>query len=159
NGFHIPQLTDAADASARDVVLEDEPAMLEFLETMDNFLRAQREVMEAYLLGSGAPSTAHHEAIDAPAFELVDHAALEPGPWAGEVMTWEPGRSITTRFPLDPAGDPVAENHTLGGRRVSALEPERKGLPVVPFAVMAEMVAQIGSLLVPSGLVLDGLDD
>src|SRR5262249_18160302 len=89
----------------------------------------------------------------------VDHAALEPGPWAGEVMTWEPGRSITTRFPLDPAGDPVAQNHTLGGRRVSALQPELNGLPVVPFAVMAEMVAQIGSLLVPSGLVLDGLDD
>ena len=74
-------------------------------------------------------------------------------------MEWEPGRAITTRISLTPAGDPVAENHTLGGRRVSALQPELKGLPVVPFAVMAEMVAQVGALLVPSGLVLESLDE
>jgi acyl transferase domain-containing protein len=154
-----PDLLHEVDAWARDVILDDEPAMLEYLETMDRFLHTQREVMEAYLHGKSALSVAHHEALDAPAVEPVDHSTLQPGPWAGEVIAWEPGRSITTQFPLEPAGEPVAENHTLGGRRVSAIEPRLKGLPVVPFAVMAEMVAQVGSLLVPSGLILDGLDD
>jgi acyl transferase domain-containing protein len=136
---------------------EDEPVMLGFLETMKGFLATQREVMEAYLRGA-APSVSR-EARELADLEPADHASQKPGPWAGEVLVWEPGRLIVTRFPLSPGGDPVAENHTLGGRRISAIRPELKGLPVVPFAVMAEMVAQIGSLLIPSGLVLDGLDD
>ncbi len=53
----------------------------------------------------------------------------------------------------------MAENHTLGGRRVSALDPSRKGLPVLPFSVMAEILAEAGALLVPPGLVLESLLD
>ena len=68
-------------------------------------------------------------------------------------------RRIVTGLPLDPSGDPVAENHTLGGRRISALAPERRGLPVLPFTVMAEMIAQVGALLAPPGLALECLLD
>ena len=53
----------------------------------------------------------------------------------------------------------MAENHTLGGRRVSALDPARKGLPVVPFSVMAEIVAQAGALIVAPGLALVSLSE
>ena len=53
----------------------------------------------------------------------------------------------------------MAENHTLGGRRVSALEPSRRGLPVFPFSVMAEIIAQAGALIVPPGLVLESLHE
>src|SRR5262249_3656297 len=101
----------------------------------------------------------HHEVGHASGAEPLDHLIPEAGPWVGEPIEWEPGIAITTRLSLTPAKDPVAENHTLGGRRVSALQPELKGLPVVPFAVMAEMVAQIGALLVPSGLVLVSLHE
>jgi len=159
HGAHGSGSSDAADALAPDHLRDDEPVLLDFLETMNDFLNTQREVMEAYLRGAAAPSITKSEASDAPVSGPVDRAKLEPGPWVGEVLKWEPGRSIRTKLPLTAAGDPVAENHTLGGRRVSALEPELKGLPVVPFAVMAEMVAQVGSLLVPSGLVLDSLHD
>ena len=50
----------------------------------------------------------------------------EPGPWVGEVLEWEPGRAITTRFLDRGRRSRGGESHP-GGRRVSALEPELKG--------------------------------
>jgi acyl transferase domain-containing protein/phosphopantetheinyl transferase (holo-ACP synthase) len=127
-------------------------AMLAYLNTMNVFLKTQSEVMAAYLRSaSGELQVATEEEI-APGFP-------EPGPWAGAILAGEPGRWISTEFPLDASSDPVAADHTLGGRRISAIDPERKGLAVLPFFVMAEMVAQVGSLLAPPGLVLEGLED
>ena len=53
----------------------------------------------------------------------------------------------------------MAENHTLGGRRVSALEPELKGLPVVPFSDDGRDGRAGRRLARPPGLVLEGLHD
>ena len=74
-----------------DRLLEDEPAMLGFLETMNEFLHTQRQVMEAYLRGATAPSVATHETSHCPGPRAVDHAVPEPGPWVGEIVEWEPG--------------------------------------------------------------------
>jgi acyl transferase domain-containing protein/phosphopantetheinyl transferase (holo-ACP synthase) len=82
----------------------------------------------------------------------------EPGPWAGEIRWLKGGAEIETVLILDRRDDPVAENHTLGGRKVSALDPSLKGLPVVPFAVMAEMTIQAAALVVSPGLVFTGLE-
>ncbi len=76
------------------------------------------------------------------------------GPWLGEVRSWSAGRELVTVRRLEVGGDPVAEHHTLGGRRISAVDPSLKGLPVVPFAAMAEMLAQAGSVLVGPERVL-----
>ena len=46
-----------------------------------------------------------------------------------------------------------------GAARVSALDPSLLGLPVLPFAVMAEMTAQTAALVVSPGLVLTGLEE
>jgi acyl transferase domain-containing protein/phosphopantetheinyl transferase len=108
-------------------------AMLEHLRTMDLFLETQREVMAAYL--GPAPSC---------------QPLVQPGPWAGEVRSLVPGAEVVTLYLLEAAGDPVAEHHTLGGRRVSAVDPSRRGLPVLPFAVMAEMLAQVAAILRPA---------
>jgi len=139
----------------------DEEVMLGFLETMNDFLRTQGEVVGAYLHASDAPSPAtEDEPVDDSDPDLSSlRSGPEPGPWVGTIREWRPGRSIVTQYPLVAGGDPVAENHTLGGRHVSAIEPELKGLPVLPFTMMAEMVAQVGSLIVPPGLVLEGLRD
>jgi malonyl CoA-acyl carrier protein transacylase len=80
-----------------------------------------------------------------------------PGPWAGEIRRLIAGAEVETVFMLDSRDDPIAENHTLGGRKVSAIDPSLKGLPVLPFAVMAEMTAQVGALVVRPGLRLTGL--
>ena len=126
---------------------EEDEAMLGFLGSMNDFLSTQHEVMQAYLLG--ARGSVSGESRDGP----------QPGPWVGTIREWEPGRRIVSHLPLDGDDDPVAENHTLGGRRVSALDPSRKGLPVLPFSVMAEILAEAGALLVPPGLVLESLLD
>ena len=84
--------------------------------------------------------------------------ARVPGPWAGEVRRLVPGHEIETLVILEGHDDPIAQHHTLGGRKVSALDPSLKGLPVLPFAVMAEMTAQVAALAVTPGLVLTGLD-
>lgn len=71
------------------------------------------------------------------------------GPWVGEIQTLIPGHELISTRLLDRRDDPVAEHHTLGGRKVSALDPDRKGLPVLPFTVMAEMLAQAAAVLRP----------
>ena len=81
--------------------------------------------------------------------------SAEPGPWVGTIERLVPGRALVAVRTLDLRDDPVAEHHTLGGRRVSALDPDRKGLPVVPFTVMAEMLAQAAAMLMP-GLAVVG---
>ncbi|HEV3168612.1 MAG TPA: beta-ketoacyl synthase N-terminal-like domain-containing protein [Isosphaeraceae bacterium] len=84
--------------------------------------------------------------------------AAQPGPWLGEIQALVPGRELRAVRWLDASTDPVAEHHTLGGRRVSALDPNLKGLPVLPFTVMTEMLAQAAAVLVP-GQTLVALRD
>ena len=60
----------AAQVDAGNLLLDDEPAMLGFLETMNDFLRTQREVIEAYLRG-------RHDAVD-DATGGERHAGLGP---------------------------------------------------------------------------------
>jgi hypothetical protein len=55
-------------------------------------------------------------------------------------------------------GDPVAQHHTFGGRRISKVDPELKGLPVLPFTVMAEMLVEAAARLMP-GAVVVGMRD
>lgn len=121
---------------------EAEAAMLDHLGTMNAFLRTQEEVLAAFL---GAPSSAPSEF---PA----------PGPWGGEIRDGEPGTWVITEYHLDALNDPVANQHTLGGRRISAVHPETLGLPVLPFFTMVEMAAQVASLVAPEGSTLVGLE-
>ncbi len=81
----------------------------------------------------------------------------QPGPWAGEVRRLVAGAEVETLLVLEAHDDPIAQHHTLGGRKISALDPSLLGLPVLPFAVMAEMTAQVAALVVDPGLVLTGL--
>ena len=50
-----------------------------------------------------------------------------PGPWAGEVRRLVAGSEIETLLHPRRRDDPIAEHHTLGGRRVSALDPSLEG--------------------------------
>jgi acyl transferase domain-containing protein/4'-phosphopantetheinyl transferase EntD len=75
-------------------------------------------------------------------------------PWDGHILNVIEGRESVVTFSLDPVGDPVAENHTFGGRRVSRVDPSLKGLPVLPFTVMGEMLVQSASILVPGSTLV-----
>jgi acyl transferase domain-containing protein/phosphopantetheinyl transferase (holo-ACP synthase) len=81
-----------------------------------------------------------------------------PIEWVGDIESFVPGRELIAIRWLDARNDPVAEHHTLGGRRLSAIDTARLGLPVIPFTIMAEMLAQAAAPLVP-GRVVVGLRD
>ena len=133
--------------------------MLSHLATMDAFLQAQRAVMGGLLsvgpVGLDEPSVPSVEPMEAP----NDFRPPSPGPWAGgRFRRIVPGREVEAIVTLDALGDPVAEHHTFGGRRLSSVHPSMKGLPVLPFTVMAEMLVDVAARLAP-GKALIGLRD
>jgi hypothetical protein len=78
--------------------------------------------------------------------------------WAGQVEELVAGQRFSGVLWLDAADDPIASHHTLGGRRLSAVDAERLGLPVVPFTAMVEMLAQAAAVVAPDMAVV-GLRD
>jgi len=118
--------------------------MLDFQRTLDDFLATRRTVMAAYL-GGGADGG--EVAIEFATSTIGPAAGA--GPWAGDLVSLDPGREAVSVLAIDATGDPVAEHHTLGGRRISALHPEWRGLPVLPFSIMAEILAEAAARLVP----------
>ena len=143
-----------------------EAVLLDFQRTMTDFLAAQEAVVGAFLGGDRVALAAEEEDIDdAGEFAFRIAAGFPPppldaaGPWAGELVAIDPGHSAVSSYRLDAAGDPVAEHHTLGGRRISALYPDWRGLPVLPFSVMAEMLAQAAARLAPEGWPVGSLRD
>ncbi|HZW33742.1 MAG TPA: polyketide synthase, partial [Isosphaeraceae bacterium] len=137
-------------------------ALLAFQDTMQAFLQTQHEVLAAYLSGSGRDEPLPNG--DGVGWQMSaeggrpTRSGPEPGPWVGAVRRLVAGSEIESVYLLDSRDDPIAEHHTLGGRRVSAVDPSLKGLPALPFAVMAEMAAQVAALLVSPGRVLTGLE-
>jgi hypothetical protein len=125
-----------------------------YLAVMEQFLDVQREVMEAYLAGR-----APHTALPLDAFTLPDFAGPEPTPpppfaLVGTVVQHEPGRSIVFRRVMDEREDLYADDHTLGGRGVSRVDPKQNGLPVVPMTFSLEAMAEAASLIVPGKVVV-----
>ena len=104
--------------------------------------------------GAGSSRAGHRESGEA----MILRDRGEPvGVRGDRAIEASAGRCVVRRI-LDAEGDPVAEDHTFGGRRISAADPGMKGLPVLPFTVMAEMLAEAASRLVPGG-VLAGMRD
>ncbi len=128
-----------------------EAVLLDFQRTMTDFLATQRSVVASFLGG------------DPGEIAFLDAEASSPchldGPWAGELVAFDPGRSAVSVVRLDATDDPVAEHHTLGGRRISRIHPEWRGLPVLPFSVMVEMLAEGGARLAPEGWSLVAVRD
>ncbi|HWE36300.1 MAG TPA: beta-ketoacyl synthase N-terminal-like domain-containing protein, partial [Isosphaeraceae bacterium] len=158
----VERLRGGHDPSARVGGPAPEPApgdeaMLSHLATMNAFLQTQRAVMGGLL--AGGPIEADEPSF-APIGATPSRNGFHPsaGPWAGEVRRIDPGREVEAAVTLEAPGDPVAEHHTFGGRRVSSVDPSMKGLPVLPFTVMAEMLAQVAARLAP-GKALVGLRD
>ncbi len=155
-----------------DLSADLDAAMLTFQGTMRAFLETQQAVIEAYLGAArswegeppGEPSRQPARTEPRPPgiapgdLSTTTTSGPVPGPWVGEVRQLVPGHEVEAVYLMDAGTDPIAELHTLGGRRVSGLDPTLKGLPVLPFAVMAEMTAQAAALVVTPGLVLSRLE-
>ena len=139
-------------------------AMLSFQDTMQAFLRTQQEVMRPISASRSMTSYApwNDQVSETPnrirsaASTRPPHPA-SPGPGPAKFAGWSPAPRSRRSSSSTAHDDPIAQHHTLGGRKISALDPSLLGLPVLPFAVMAEMTAQVAALVVDPGLVLTGL--
>jgi acyl transferase domain-containing protein/phosphopantetheinyl transferase len=69
-------------------------------------------------------------------------------PLLGKIISLSPGERLTAVRDLTISEDLILRHHTFG-RDVSDVDTELTGLPVVPFTVAMEMMAEAGSVLVP----------
>ncbi len=74
-------------------------------------------------------------------------------PMIDEVTRFVPGQEITVRRILNLDEDVFGAHHTVGGREVSYVYPERNGQPVTPMTFSLEMMAETATLMVPSHVV------
>jgi malonyl CoA-acyl carrier protein transacylase len=125
-------------------------AVTAYLDVMEQFLDAQREVLTAFF--AGPPP-----AVDFARF-LTEPAAPEARPEAPfclmqTVTHHVPGQEIVFRRVLDEREDLYADDHTLGGRGVSRTDPTQNGLPVLPMTFSLEAMSEAASALVPGKVV------
>jgi acyl transferase domain-containing protein len=143
------------------VTCSPNPIMDGFFSVMEQFLDVQREVMVAYLGGRNTvPVTiapdflVFSDLITTPQHpEPITQEAERAFALVGEVTLLEPGRAVTVRRLLDGREDLYADDHTLGGRGVSKVDPGQNGLPVLPMTFSLEAMAEAASLLVPGKVV------
>ena len=129
---------------------------------MEQFLDAQRAVMTAFLDGHSAPAALPPELFAALDFALPDSEpsiaqlseADKPLCLIGSIVHHEPGREIVCRRVMDEHEDRYVDDHTLGGRGVSRVDPGQNGLPILPMTFSLEAMAQAAQLLAPGKVVV-----
>jgi acyl transferase domain-containing protein/phosphopantetheinyl transferase len=151
------------DAGEQGVVSPDaersrENIIKEYMRSMEQFLEAQEQVMSAYL-SQRSVLTRKDIRDDAQSEELVRSEStarsMRKRPLIGTVIHKIPGEEIVVRRELDVNEDLFLQHHTLGGK-VSKLDKELLGLPVMPLTMSMEMLGEVAAELVP-GKVLVGM--
>lgn len=135
-------------------------------QVMEQFLDDQQTIVRQYLdrhPRGGAPEG--RVGRSAPVTNPVAPAPLAPpigagagrtpdgGPLVDEIVRHEPGVEIVLRHRMDVAEDCFALDHTVGGRDISRVNPEQRGLPVMPMTFSLEFMAEAATLLVPGKVV------
>ena len=70
-------------------------------------------------------------------------------PLLGTIVEHVAGKELVARRRLDLAEDHYADENTVGGRDVSKVDPQQRGLPVVPMTFILEMMAETATQLFP----------
>ncbi len=126
-----PPAAAAAPARSRD--------MERHRETMQRFHPTQQQGMGAYLTTRGRPG--------------AGTARTKSGrPFLTEILEHEHGVRVRARHRLSPVRDVFLEDHTLG-RDIAEFDASLMALPVVPFTVTMEIMAQAASLVLPGKVV------
>ena len=150
----FPEGRGVAGVGSSDVILHN------YLDAMEQFLDAQREVMSAFL-GGHAPSVALPTELFAfpdlampPVANVPDSPEERPLALVETVLNHEPGHEIIFRRVMDVREDLYADEHTLGGRAVSREDPSQNGLPVLPMTFSLEAMSEGAALLAPGKVVI-----
>jgi hypothetical protein len=124
---------------------------------MEQFLDVQRTVMEAYLSGQSSPSQTMEGLFGEQRNGSADASPAQTAPPAfalvGQIVHYVPGREIVFRRIMDEREDRYADDHTLGGRGVSRVDPAQNGLPILPMTFSIEAMAEAAALLAPGKVV------
>ncbi len=140
------------------------------LDLMQHFLEQQNSALRAYLATRSGGGKRAGRGI-APSVPRVDQAPLSkspptgathlaqaasgvPGPLAGTLVRTEPDGTVVMHRRLDLAEDRYADEHTVGGRDISRIRPEQRGLPVMPMTFILEMMAEAAAQLAPGMVVI-----
>ncbi|WP_166820157.1 acyltransferase domain-containing protein [Thalassoroseus pseudoceratinae] len=106
---------------------------------------------------TAAPTAQPEPTPAAPKAQSATPATVMPStdhlPMIDEVVQFVPGQEITVRRLLDLDEDVFGAHHTVGGREVSYVYPERNGQPVTPMTFSLEMMAETATLMVPGQVV------
>lgn len=145
-----------------------ESILLRHMALAEQFLADQQMVTEQFLargrgercIGTGrqgARQVVETPAIAAPPIEVVAAASPPPtipgdGPLIGEIVEHVAGERLIMRRRLDLSEDLYAEDHTVGGREVSKVDPNQHGLPVMPMTFTLETMAEVAARLVPGNV-------
>jgi malonyl CoA-acyl carrier protein transacylase len=131
-------------------------AMLDYFAVMEQFLDVQREVMQAYLGGVPQPAysfaTAPEPEHPGHSSEWIDNRATPC--LLGDVLEFTPNQSIVFRRSMDLREDLYVDDHTLGGRGVSRVNPNQNGLPVLPMTFSLEAMGTAATQIVPGKVVV-----
>jgi len=115
--------------------------MSSYLETMDQFLATQADVMRAVLAAGGPPA--------APAREPRDRGpeSLQAWPLEPRFQRREPDGTFVFRRRLSIDSETFLLDHTLGGRVSS--DPGLKALPILPLTMSCELMAEAAAMAAP----------
>ena len=148
NGHHA-----ALDGSVSRGTRDSAGVVKDYLAVMEQFLDMQRDVMDAFLAGRVAPAELPLDLSGFPDLGPVE-TRRQPYALVERVEQFEPGRSIVYRRVMDEREDLYADDHTLGGRGVSRVDPSQNGLPVLPMTFSLEAMAEAAALLAPGKVVV-----
>lgn len=119
--------------------------MQAYFNTMQEFLRVEREVMQAAFARRPRGSVERAESTVASSQITL--------PFIDKVISINPGRDAVAVCELTLDEHRFLRDHTLGAS-VSSFDADLTGLPVLPLAVSIEMVAEAAALLRPGLLVV-----
>jgi phosphopantetheinyl transferase/acyl carrier protein len=91
---------------------------------------------------------------DSPAAQSL---AVPSMPFIRTLVSIAPGEALEALCDLDLDEDLFLRDHTLG-RQVSVADPELKGLPVMPFTMSMEIMAEAAAVLVPGQQLVEMRD-
>ncbi|MBW2602904.1 MAG: polyketide synthase dehydratase domain-containing protein [Deltaproteobacteria bacterium] len=83
----------------------------------------------------------------------TDTAGILSMPFSGKILELLPGKEITVVRQLNIAEDIYLQHHTFGGN-VSQFDPNLLGLPVLPFTMGMEMMAETAAQLFPDSILV-----
>ena len=127
-----------------------------YLDVMEQFLDVQNSIMTAFLGGNHRALPETPIPIFGEFESLLAHEIAPPVAYAliGQVIRMIPNKEIVFRRILDEREDRYADDHTLGGRGVSRVDPAQNGLPVMPMTFSLEGIAAAACTLVPGKKVI-----